>query len=182
MRIPALGGCVLVVLASAGCAGTRLVPDASKTGQVERRRPLAAPAVAAPLRSVQLRDRRHRRRVDAAIAGVPGFPEVSRGAVWVPAHSTEPGTYVGTSSPDDVVAFFRRSQSFVEGRPTAGHRERVGRDAVEFRQRTDVIRWNSLHFVVSPTTGRFELHIDQFNPYDSPLHSLLHWLIEVLPG
>ena len=128
-----------------------------------------------------VRNERHRLLVNSELATVPGLFELIAHHTWVVPHGTEPGTYVGTAPSGPTQQVLIASGRFEHGRPTKSHRERVGEDAIEYRLNTDLLRWHSLHVVLSPSTGKFEAHVDRFNPYGSPLEALLHWLVDVLP-
>jgi hypothetical protein len=118
--------------------------------------------------------------LDLHIAQVAGLPAVMASAAWIPPHATEPGSYQGVALDLISRVMAHDPDEFLEGTPSRAHRRAVGGDAIDFRRRTDFMQWSSLHVVVSPSTGRFEVHVDRFNP-NSPVGLLLHWIFDVLP-
>ena len=174
-------GCVVVLLTVAGaCAHVRVAPEGMGPSGIRPRRLVDSAAHWAERRAAL--DRQYKALVDAEIARIPGLPALLQAMTWVPAHGKEPGTYEGAVLPGLADGLLVTSGLFLQGRPAAGHRQRVGHDAIDFRRLTDRRNRRSLHVVVSPSTGRLETHVDNFSPYEGAWPALLHWVFDVLPN
>jgi RHS repeat-associated protein len=104
---------------------------------------------------------------------------------WQPANGTEPGTYVGQAPRGGIEKLLQANADFSSRAARGGHAQRLGAGSTEFQAASPYTQnrpggLRSLHVTVNPE-GRFEIHVDRFNPYEGLAPVLLHIFIEWLP-
>ena len=123
--------------------------------------------------------------VRSRVEAIPRLWEIVKEGTWEAAHGTEPGTYVGTAPEGTIETILGDHPSFTSRRARSTHKRRLGHDAVEFKESSEFVvqgRGNlrSLHVSVNPS-GRYEVHVDRFNPHEGVVPFVLHVIVEWLP-